>query len=100
MGDVATLSALEVQASLPNASTTKHLRRGQKSAAPMARATWSGGPCRSFTKAALRDPRRPEDSSQDTAVQTAPQASQTGMRQHRDVADGGFSGREATPRIV
>ncbi|HSX82293.1 MAG TPA: type II toxin-antitoxin system RelE/ParE family toxin, partial [Candidatus Saccharimonadia bacterium] len=36
VGDFATRVALEVQASLPNESTTKKLRRGQKSEAPTA----------------------------------------------------------------
>jgi hypothetical protein len=87
----ATISALEIQAGLPNESTTKKLRRGEKSAVPTARAIWSSGPCGNFTKAAIRDPRSPGYSSKGTAVQTAPLASQTGVRQHRDVAYGGSS---------
>ena len=88
VGDLVTTSVLEVKTGLPNESTAKKLRRGEKSAVPTARATWSSGPCGNFTKAAIRDPRSPGYSSKGTAVQTAPPASQTGVRQHRDVAYG------------
>jgi hypothetical protein len=45
VGDLVTTSALAVKADLPNESTAKELRRGQKSAGPTVRATTPGGPC-------------------------------------------------------
>ena len=91
VGDLVTISALEVKRDLPSESTTKRLRRGQKSGGPTVRATRSGGPCGSFTKAVIRGLSSSGDSSKGTAVQTTPLASQIGVRQHRDVAYDGSS---------